>query len=370
MTSTVSGGAEAPHPKTPMPPLDTRAPRPAIVRLRRGVVVGLVMAGAGLVAGSLAWAFVVQPNLRAHAVVRPAARPSETHGTVRPSEKVTDAPATYGDLDRLPEPRRLGDAPRAPDVSPSRPRSSGRSGRAAGGGLAGDARSSALFFSGPPGLTAKNAEEAPDGARGDLAAVYNSHTLQPPVSPYEVKAGAVIAAALLTGVDTARSGPATATVTENVFDTVSGRFLLIPQGARLIGRHEGESRYGDARAFIVWERLILPNGKSLILPKEPGVDAAGAVGVKGAVDRRIGPLAIATLFAGAITALGQAARDHDDASGGLIGDAGDAAAIEAAQVGGKLIDRELGVHPSIRLQPGAFVRVFITRDLVLEPYRP
>jgi len=80
-------------------------------------------------------------------------------------------------------------------------------------------------------------------------------------------------------------------------------------------------------------------------------------------------MVVATLFAGAITALGQAARDSDDDSGGLLGDAGDAASIEAAQVGGKLIDRELEVRPVIRLRPGTRVRVFITRDLILEPYR-
>ena len=121
--------------------------------------------------------------------------------------------------------------------------------------------------------------------------------------------------------------------------------------------------------MIVWDRLILPNGKSLALSKEPGVDAQGAVGmgVTGEVDRRLLPLAVATLFSGAITAVGEAARDHTDQSASLLGDAGDAASIEAAQVGGKLIDRELDVHPVIRLRQGERVRVLITRDVVLEP---
>ena len=145
--------------------------------------------------------------------------------------------------------------------------------------------------------------------------------------------------------------------------------MLVPQGARLIGRHDGESAYGDRRAFLTWDRLILPNGKSLVLTKEPGVDAQGAVGVRGKVDRRLGALLTATLFAGAITTLGEIAR-NDDKDGGFWGDAGDAAAIEGAQVGGRLIDRELDVRPSIRLRAGAPVRVMITRDLILEPYRP
>lgn len=201
--------------------------------------------------------------------------------------------------------------------------------------------------------------------------MYNGHVLVAPLSPFELKAGAIVPAALLTAVDTARAGPVIATVTQNVYDSVSGRHLLLPQGTRLIGSSEGRSAYGDRRAFLTWERLILPNGKSLILTSEPGVDAQGAVGVRGQVDRRLWPLMVGTLFAGAITTLGQIARDDDGGgSGGLLGDAGDAAAIEGSQVGGRLVDRELEVRPSIRLRAGAPVRVMITRDLILEPYRP
>ncbi len=200
--------------------------------------------------------------------------------------------------------------------------------------------------------------------------MYNGHALTAPLSPYEIKAGAILPAVLLTGVDSERAGPVVATLTQNIFDTVSGRHLVLPQGTRLIGRHEGDSAYGDRRAFLVWDRLILPNGKSLLLSEEPGVDAQGAVGVRGQVDRRLLPLFVGTLFAGAVTTLGQIARDDREGSGGLLGDAGDAAAIEGAQVSGRLIDRELQVRPSIRLRPGAPVRVMITRDLILEPYRP
>lgn len=372
MTVAAAPEAAGPQPKTPMPPLDTRAPRPPVVRLRKGVVTGAVMAAAGLVAGSLAWAFVVQPELRARAMdARLEGRPSEVRGAVRPSDRVTDGPASYAELDRLPEPRRLNGKPEAEPASATAPPPRATA-RAPGvrQGAAEEARSSALFFRGGESRSAAApAPNAAGGARDDYVAVYNTHALLPPLSPFEVKAGAIVPAALLTAVDTARGGPVTATVTENVFDTVTGRHLLIPQGSRLIGRHEGESRHGDRRAFIVWDRLILPNGKSLVLPKEPGVDAQGAIGVRGQVDRRILPLLTATLFAGAITTLGQVARDEDDDSGGLFGDAGDAAALEAAQIGGKLIDRELEVRPTIRLRPGARVRVFVTRDLILEPYR-
>ena len=341
----------------------------------------LVIGAAVLVSGSLAWAFVVQPELRAAARARAAeSREDETRGVVRPAEAVTDQPATY---DRLPEPRdgagEVGtteasevDAPSprpSPiyrSVAPSAPR---------GPRPADLAAASGLFFAGGPGAAPSPAPPPGGGAargpadRADYGETYNGHVLTAPLSPYELKAGAVIPAALLTAVDTARAGPVVASVTQNVYDSISGRHLVIPQGSRLIGRHEGESAYGDRRAFLTWERLILPNGKSLVLTQEPGVDAQGAVGVRGSMDRRLFPLLVGTLFAGAITTLGQIARD-DDRSGGLLGDAGDAAAIEGARVGGRLIDRELEVRPSIRLGAGAPVRVMITRDLILEPYQP
>jgi type IV secretion system protein VirB10 len=236
------------------------------------------------------------------------------------------------------------------------------------------AAKSGLFFeassSGAQPQADKRGGDGSPAQRADYGAVYNGHALLRPLSPFELKAGAIVPAALLTAVDTSRAGPVVATVTQNVFDSVSGRHLLVPEGARLIGKHDGDSAYGDRRAFITWTRLILPNGKSLVLTDEPGVDAEGAVGVRGQVDRRLVPLAVATLFAGAVTTLGQAARDHNSHPSSFLGDAGDAASIEAAQVGGRLVDRELQVHPSIRLNAGAPVRVLITRDLILEPYRP
>ncbi|MBA4806239.1 TrbI/VirB10 family protein [Brevundimonas sp.] len=375
--------------KAPAPGLSMRAPRPTAVRLRRSVVQTIVIGGVVLISGSLAWAFVVQPELRDGARARAAeAREDQARGVVRPAEAVTHQPASY---DRLPEPRGEAAGPveaPASDVATG-PRSSPPAYRPApasasrGPGPRELAARSGLFFDEAAGsqtaaahsaegqaAAGRSAGRAEPAQLADYGATYNGHVLTAPLSPYELKAGAMIPAALLTAVDTARAGPVIATVSQNIYDTVSGRHLLIPQGTRLIGRHEGESAYGDRRAFLTWERLILPNGKSLVLTGEPGVDAQGAVGVRGSVDRRLFPLLVGTLFAGAITTLGQIARDDDPDSGGLLGDAGDAAAIEGARVGGRLIDRELEVRPSIRVRAGALVRVMITRDLILEPYRP
>lgn len=375
----------APPAKEPAPGLDARAARPHAVRLRKSVVQMIVIGGAVLVSGSLAWAFVVQPEMRDAARIRKAEdREDSARGSVRPTEAVTDQPATY---DRLPEPRGAEPEPENPTTdkqagpvrreaayptsyrAPAVSRPTGPTPRQ----LA--AQSGLFFVQAATGQGSNAARPAPNQERTgradpDLGAIYSGHSLVAPLSPFELKAGAIVPAALLTAVDTSRAGPVVATVTQNVYDSISGRHLLLPQGTRLIGTSEGESAYGDRRAFLTWERLILPNGKSLILTSEAGVDAQGAVGVRGQVDRRLFPLLVGTLFAGAITTLGQVARDGERGSGGLLGDAGDAAAIEGSQVGGRLVDRELDVRPSIRLRAGAPVRVMITRDLILEPYRP
>lgn len=380
-------GSGRPGPKTAAPGLDGRAPRPPVVRLRGSVVRAMVIAACLLLAGALAWAFVVQPELRHAARNRTAeAADDRTRRSVRPAEVVTDQPATY---DRLPEPRPTVGRAQAPTGGETADPSSGVRSvdrPVAGGGFAAQAPTlrqrairSDLFFDvtaaalapAPVVAAAPPAATPPTPARptGD-AGVSSPHRLTTPLSPFEIKAGVIVPAVLLTGVDTSRPGPVIGAVTQNLYDTVTGRHLLLPQGSRLIGRHEGDSAYGDRRAFLVWDRLILPNGKSLVLEAEPGVDAQGATGVTGRVDRRLGALVTGTLFAGAVTTLGQMARDGRGRSGSLLGDAGDAAAIEGARVGGRLIDRELEVRPAIRIEAGALVRVMITHDLALEPYQP
>lgn len=386
LRSANTASTDAPKPKEPVPDLSLRAPRPSVMRLRKSMVHLVVLGGTVLISGSLAWAFVVQPELRAKAQGRLAdGRSTDARGPIRAAEVITRQPSSY---DRLPEPRlperdaapSLEAAPvsgaRDPDWRPPPPRSAEMS-------AADQAVRSGLFFEAQGAGRSPPDVQAAAPLRGEGTATsqgvesgYSRHVLTAPLSPFELKAGAVVPAVLLNGVDTTRAGPIVAAVTQNVFDTVSGRHLLIPQGARLIGRHEGESAYGDRRAFLIWDRLILPNGKSLILEGEPGVDAQGVVGVRGQVDRRLLPLLAGTLLAGAVTTLGQMAREDDNRrdggrrSGGWLGDAGDAAAIEAAQVGGRLLDRELTVRPSIHLRQGASVRVLITRDLILEPYQP
>jgi type IV secretion system protein TrbI len=209
--------------------------------------------------------------------------------------------------------------------------------------------------------------EAPARGPADDADVRLDARLTPPRSAYEVLAGSVIPAALVTELNSDRPGRVIAQVTAPVFDTISGNHLLIPQGARLIGTYDNGVRYGDQRLLLVWERLILPNGWSIRLGAMPGGDVAGAAGVADRTDQHLDRLAGAVALSAIVSVIANNAEEDEDAS--LSQNVGDAAAQEAARTGGRIIDREMSVRPTLRVRAGAPVRVLVARDIQLRPYR-
>ena len=98
--------------------------------------------------------------------------------------------------------------------------------------------------------------------------------LQAPPSPYVLQAGSVIEAALLTGLRSDLPGQITAQVTANVYDSPTGQVLLIPQGSRLLGEYDSRVETGQRRLLLAWTRLILPDGRSIVLERQPGTDQA------------------------------------------------------------------------------------------------
>ena len=111
-----------------------------------------------------------------------------------------------------------------------------------------------------------------------------------------MQAGNVIPASLITGIRSDLPGQITAQVTENVYDSPTGRFLLIPQGARLIGIYDSQVAFGQSRVLLVWTRLIMPNGRSIVLERQPGADTAGYAGLEDEVDNHWGALFKAALL--------------------------------------------------------------------------
>ena len=224
------------------------------------------------------------------------------------------------------------------------------------------ARTSPITFGGDAN-TAANATRARDDGEARLDAA-----LTPPRSRYEIQAGHVIPAALVTGLNADLPGRVVAQVTAPVFDSVSGDYLLIPQGSRLIGSYDNGVRYGDRRILLSWNRLILPNGWSINLREMNAADPSGAAGLSDRTDNHLDRLVGAIGLSAIISVIANESED-DQESGSLAQSVGDAAAQQAAQTGGRIVDRELTVRPTLTVRPGAPVRVLVTRDIQLRPYR-
>ncbi|WP_197940733.1 TrbI/VirB10 family protein [Sphingomonas sp. HMP6] len=186
-----------------------------------------------------------------------------------------------------------------------------------------------------------------------------------PASPNILQAGAVIPAALITGIRSDLPGQITAQVTENIYDSPTGRILLVPQGTRIIGQYDNGVGFGQRRILLVWNRLILPNGRSIVLERQPGADAEGFAGLEDGVDYHWWDLAKAAALS---TLLGVGAELATDQNDRLIGAIRDGAQDTINDAGQQIVRRQLNVQPTLTIRPGFPVRVIVTRDLVLEPY--
>lgn len=184
-----------------------------------------------------------------------------------------------------------------------------------------------------------------------------------PSSPHVVQAGSVIPAALITGIRSDLPGQVTAQVTQNVYDSPTGRILLIPQGARLIGEYDSEIADGQNRVLLVWERLILPGGRSLALDRQPGTDASGQAGLADRTDHHWGRVLRAALIS---TLLGIGAEAGSGGDGVLHRALRDGAQDSVNQAGQRIVEREMKVPPTLTIRPGRPLRVIVTRDLVFE----
>ncbi|HLI12372.1 MAG TPA: TrbI/VirB10 family protein [Alphaproteobacteria bacterium] len=213
-------------------------------------------------------------------------------------------------------------------------------------------------------------ERAQDRQLAFLNAAADRRTVAPdrvmaPASPYVLQAGAVIPAALITGIRSDLPGQITAQATENIYDSPTGRILLVPQGTRIIGQYDNAVQFGQRRVLLVWNRLIFPNGRSIVLERQPGADAAGYAGLEDGVDYHWWDLAKAAGLSTLLSVGAELAIDDDDRLLRAIRNGGQDTINDAGQ---EIIRRQLNVAPTLTIRPGFPVRVIVTRDLVLEPY--
>ena len=191
-----------------------------------------------------------------------------------------------------------------------------------------------------------------------------------PQSPYEVKAGTIIPTVLVTGINSDLPGTILGQVRENVYDTVSGNYLLIPQGSKVLASYDSMVAYGQERVLVCWQRLIRPDGTSLSLDCQPGVDLGGYAGFADTVDNHwwrvlTGVALGSVLAAGVVVPQGNVSGYVPTMGQGMAANA--AGAVN--QAGQQITNRALNIQPTIKVRPGFNVNVLVTKDLVIPPYR-
>jgi type IV secretion system protein VirB10 len=381
--------------------LRLRPERPPVTRLSRKVLIGLAGLAIAAVLAAVIWAFDSRRDTKE---AGPELYNTE-HKT--PADELAKLPRDYtgvppgvpqlgpplpGDLGRPmlqgrgsqggadPEQQRVAQeteaartsrlftssttANRAPSP-PASPAATRRGTSATGSGT------SELPGEGPP-IDADSIQNMQDRKLAFLNAPVDKRTvsgerLEGPASRYVVQAGSVIPAALLTGIRSDLPGQVTGQVTENVYDSPTGHYLLIPQGSKLIGVYDSQVSFGQSRLLLVWTRLIFPNGRSIVLERQAGADPAGYAGLEDQVDyhwdRLLMAAALSTLL-GVGSELGASDTDSD-----IVRALRRGGSDSLNQTGQQVVRRNLNVQPTLTIRPGFPVRVIVNRDLILAPYQ-
>ncbi|MEO6217382.1 MAG: TrbI/VirB10 family protein [Sphingomonas sp.] len=399
-----------------VPDLRLRGDPPRVMRLSRRALIALALLASAGIGGSLFYA--LQP---AHRQAAEELYNTEGHMT---ADSVTSAPKDYGQVPKLgpPLPGDLGrpivsaqqrgaDVP-APPMGPGAggPQAGPSTNPAANAAQAARqrirqehdaARTSKLFLgtavansagaTAPPsspdllgaigndragGTQAVASAPADDAVQNGQAAkraflktgldrpATSASRVEGPPSPYVLQAGSVIAAALITGIRSDLPGQITAQVTENVYDSPTGTILLIPQGSKLVGEYDSQVSFGQNRVLLAWDRLILPDGRSLALDRLPGADTSGFAGLQDGSNYHWGGIAKAALLS---TALGIGAQAGSNGNDDLARAIRQGTSDTINQAGQQIVRRQLNVQPTLTIRPGYPLRVVVTRDLVLVP---
>lgn len=396
MTESTQSPAKATSPTPPKADPESLVLRAApgrVTRFRRGAIIAIAAAGSITIVG-VAWLALKPASIN---MVAPTEE--KVYGAKAPSDALAGAPTSYGDVPQLGAPlpgdlgrpilnhqreigvgesgdevarraaqeaeaeyRRLAAEQRAARESGVLLQIVGKaSGRpvAVAAEQAPDFPASAQTADDPNGRQRKNAMVGKANEGGDG----NPHRLIPPVSPWTVQAGSVIAASLITGLNSDLPGLVTAQVTQNVFDSVTGRSLLIPQGSRLIGSYDSIVAFGQSRAPVVWQRIILPDGSSIRIDNVPATDTQGYVGLSDKIDRHTWQLlkgvALSTLL-GVGTELGWSESGSD-----LVRAIRESTQQSGSRAGDQLVTRNLDIQPTLRVRPGWPLRIVVHKDIVV-----
>jgi type IV secretion system protein TrbI len=220
-------------------------------------------------------------------------------------------------------------------------------------------------------LSIQNGQSHKEGflnARIDQA-IYSPQRVQTPRSPHQLMAGSVIAAALITGLNSDLPGQVVAQVTEDVYDTVTGRFLLVPQGTRLIGKYDSHIAYGQERLLLIWTRLVMPDGSSIVLDNLSASDTQGYAGLEDGVDYHTWRLLKGVVLSSLLGISSElAANNGTQSNNRIMVGLRDSVNNIANEAGQRIVSKDLALQPTLTVRPGYPVRILVNRDIVLRPY--
>lgn len=198
--------------------------------------------------------------------------------------------------------------------------------------------------------------------------------VEAPASAYVLRAGFVIPAIMFSGINSNLPGQVMAQISQNVYDTPTGKYLLIPQGTRLIGTYNSDVGYGQERILMAWQRLVFPDGKALDIEAMPGADSAGMAGFEDQINNHyIRTFSSAFLLSGVIAGVSMSQQQSSGNSNSDRQRAGDAMSEALGQTLGttmaEMIKKNLNIAPTLEIRPGYRFNVMVTKDITFEgPY--
>jgi type IV secretion system protein TrbI len=380
--------------QTPEEAVKLRGDPPRVMRLSRKAIGIASACGFALVGGALIYALQPASQTEREELFN-------TEGTARP-DALADGPRDYGDVPKLGPPlpgdlgapilaaQQRGDVAELPPIgaappagpAPTPAQTAAEAERQRLQQERSVARESRLFFGGGAGAAAvgggsgvaetggwppvpqlpAEAQRPAFAERPVERRTQSASRIELPAGTHVLQAGSIIPAALITGIRSDLPGQVTAQVTEPVYDSVTGRILLIPQGSRLIGDYNADVSFGQRRVQLAWNRLILPDGRSIVLERQPGGDPSGFAGLEDGVDFHWGGVLRAALVSTLLGFGGELGAGNDD---NLTRALRRGSQDSIGRAGEQVVSRELDVRPTLTIRPGFPVRVLVTRDLIL-----
>ncbi len=199
--------------------------------------------------------------------------------------------------------------------------------------------------------------------------------VEAPRTPFTLRAGFVIPAVLISGVNSDLPGQIIGQVSQDVYDTATGRHRVIPQGTRLVGAYSSEVAYGQRRVLVAWQRLVFPDGRAMDIGAMPGTDSAGYAGMEDRVNNHyLRIFGQAVLLSGVIAGVELSQKDRNNGLGVDVS-AGSALSQALGQSLGQaltqLFQKNLNIAPTLEVRPGFRFNVMVVKDLDFDrPYVP